>query len=241
MTTLPDSPQGKSQAKVVSGIIARASQIAVVFVLQAALLFLAAGRVAWLWAWAFLGIYMVSVAVNGLFMLRTGSETIAERGRPKEMRDWDKLVSGLWSVAQFLVIPLVAGLDIRFRQSGDIGVGVHIVGAIVFAAGLALFGWAMITNAFFSTVVRIQEERGHSVCREGPYRFVRHPGYAGTVLQSVGGPLLLGSWWAVFAGLAAAGLMIIRTSLEDRTLRAELPGYGEFARDVRYRLVPGIW
>jgi protein-S-isoprenylcysteine O-methyltransferase Ste14 len=174
-------------------------------------------------------------------MLRTSAETIAERGRPKEMKDWDKLVSGLWSVAQFLLIPLIAGLDVRFGLSGEIGVGIHIAGGIVFAAGLALFGWAMITNAFFSTVVRIQEERGQTVCRDGPYRFVRHPGYAGTLLQSAGAPLLLGSWWAVLAAIAAAGFMIIRTSLEDRTLHAGLPGYSEFAKEVRYRLVPGIW
>jgi protein-S-isoprenylcysteine O-methyltransferase Ste14 len=241
MTILPESPQGKTPPNVVPGIVARASQIVVVFALQAAILFLAAGRVDWLWAWVFLGIYVASVAANSLFMLRTSAETVAERGRPKEMRDWDKLVSGLWSVAQFLLIPLIAGLDVRFGLSGAIGVGIHIAGGLVFGAGLALFGWAMITNAFFSTVVRIQEERGQTVCRDGPYRFVRHPGYAGTLLQSAGAPLLLGSWWAVLAGMGAAGFMIIRTSLEDRTLRAELPGYSEFAEEVRYRLVPGIW
>jgi protein-S-isoprenylcysteine O-methyltransferase Ste14 len=226
---------------VVVGVVARASQIVSVFALQAAILFLAAGHVNWPWAWVFLGIYVASVAVNSLLMFRSGAETVAERGRPKEMRDWDKLVSGLWSVAQFLLIPLIAGLDVRFGLSGEIGVGVHIAGGIVFAAGLALFGWAMITNAFFSTVVRIQEERGHAVCREGPYRFLRHPGYAGTLLQSAGAPLLLGSWWALLAAIAAAAFMIIRTSLEDRTLRSELPGYSEFAKEVRYRLVPGIW
>jgi protein-S-isoprenylcysteine O-methyltransferase Ste14 len=221
--------------------VARASQIVVVFALQAAILFLAAGRADWLWAWLFLGIYTASIAVNSFFMLRTNVETIAERGRPKEMKDWDKRVSGLWSVAQFLLIPLFAGLDVRFGLSGQIGLGIHIAGGIVFAAGLALFGWAMVTNAFFSTVVRIQEERGQIVCRDGPYRVVRHPGYAGTLLQSVGAPLLLGSWWALLAGMAAASFMIIRTSLEDRTLQAELAGYSEFAREVRYRLVPGVW
>jgi protein-S-isoprenylcysteine O-methyltransferase Ste14 len=241
MTTPTKSPQGNTKPDVASGIVARASQIVVVFASQAAILFLAAGRVGWLWAWVFLGIYVASVAANSFLMLRTSAETIAERGRPKEMKDWDKLVSGLWSVAQFLLIPLIAGLDFRFGLSGEIGVGIHIAGGIVFAAGLALFGWAMITNAFFSTVVRIQEERGQTVCRDGPYHFVRHPGYTGTLLQSAGAPLLLGSWWAVLAAIAATGFMIIRTSLEDRTLRAELAGYSEFANEVRYRLLPGIW
>ena len=109
------------------------------------------------------------------------------------------------------------------------------------AAGLALSGWAMIVNAYFSTVVRIQRERGHTVCRTGPYRFVRHPGYVGFMLQSLGIPLLLGSWWALLPGFAAIAVMIIRTAFEDRMLQAELPGYQEYVRDVHYRLLPGIW
>jgi len=99
----------------------------------------------------------------------------------------------------------------------------------------------MITNVYFSTVVRIQSDRGHTVCRSGPYRFVRHPGYAGAILQSLGIPFLLGTFWALIPGLIAAALMVIRTALEDRLLQAELPGYLDFVRDVRYRLMPGVW
>lgn len=99
----------------------------------------------------------------------------------------------------------------------------------------------MITNAYFSTAARIQSDRGQTVCRDGPYRLVRHPGYAGTVLQSLGVGVLLGSVWALLPGIVAAGLMLPRTSLEDRMLQAELPGYAEYVREVRYRLVPGIW
>jgi protein-S-isoprenylcysteine O-methyltransferase Ste14 len=195
----------------------------------------------WLWAWVLLGIYLVSVFINSAFMLRTSPETIAERGQPKEMKDWDKLVGGLWGLAQFLLLPLVAGLDVRFGWTRELSTPWHLAGAVVFAAGLGLFGWAMITNAYFSTVVRIQSDRGQSVCSTGPYRFVRHPGYVGAILQSFGMPFLLGSFWALVPGLAAAGLMLVRTYLEDRTLQAELPGYREFARQVRYRLVPGLW
>jgi protein-S-isoprenylcysteine O-methyltransferase Ste14 len=89
--------------------------------------------------------------------------------------------------------------------------------------------------------VRLQSERDQTVCRAGPYRVVRHPGYAGTMLQSLGAPLLLGSVWALLPCIAAAGLMIIRTLLEDRTLQAELPGYRAYVRDVPARLVPGLW
>ena len=99
----------------------------------------------------------------------------------------------------------------------------------------------MITNAFFSTAVRIQTDRGHTVCRTGPYRLIRHPGYLGTVLQSIAIPILLGSSWALIPGVAAVALMVIRTTIEDRTLQAELAGYHDYAQEVRYRLVPRLW
>jgi len=99
----------------------------------------------------------------------------------------------------------------------------------------------MIANAYFSTAVRIQSDRGHTVCSTGPYRFVRHPGYVGYILQALGVPILLGSLWALIPGITAAVCMIMRTSLEDRMLQAELPGYQDYIQKVRYRLVPGIW
>ena len=234
-TTTQDHP------KIAAGIAARLGQIVIGFIFEAVVLFLAAGTLNWVWAWVFLGIYLISVSINSAFMMRTSPETIAERGRPGEMKDWDKVVSGLWSVAQFLLLPAVAGLDVRFGWTQGLSTAWHITGIVVFAAGLGLFGWAMITNAFFSTAVRIQSERGQTVCRSGPYRFVRHPGYVGTILQSIGIPFLLGSWWALIAGITAAALIILRTAFEDRTLLAELPGYQDFAKEIRYRLVPGVW
>ncbi len=241
MSSTSELSPSNSQPDVAAGILARFAQIAIMFVLLGLILFLAAGTLDWTWAWVFLGIYLVSVMINGAFLLRTSPETAAERGKPKEMEDWDKVVSGLWSVAQFLALPLVAGLDVRFGWTQELGIAWHAAGAVAFALGLALFGWAMIANAFFSTVVRIQSDRGQTVCRNGPYRFVRHPGYVGTILQSFGAPFLLGSLWALVPGIAAAACMIIRTSLEDRTLLAKLPGYRDFADQVRYRLVPGVW
>jgi protein-S-isoprenylcysteine O-methyltransferase Ste14 len=111
----------------------------------------------------------------------------------------------------------------------------------VFAAGLALFGRAMIVNAYFSRSARIQRDRGQTVCRDGPYRVVRHPGYAGTILQSIGAPLLLGSAWALLPAVAAVAFITARTWFEDRMLRAELPGYAEYALQVNKRLVPLVW
>lgn len=241
MSTLPNTSPTPNQQNILSGIVARAVQIVVTLALMAGILFGAAGQLDWVWAWVLLQIYLAIVAINSVLLVRTNPEIIAERGKPKEMRDWDKLVSGLWGIAQFLLIPIVAGLDFRFGWSGELDPFWHIAGAVVFALGLALFSWAMITNAYFSTAVRIQTDRGQTVCRTGPYQFVRHPGYVGAIVQSLGMPLLLGSGWAFVPGIAAAVLMIIRTSLEDRTLQAELLGYAEYSQHVRYRLVPGIW
>jgi protein-S-isoprenylcysteine O-methyltransferase Ste14 len=222
------------------GVAARVAQIGVMFLVIGVILFGAAGRLDWIWGWVYLGIYLASTLVNAWF-LRRNPELIAERGEPGQMRGWDRALGGLWSLAQFVLLPLVAGLDARFGWTGQVDVGWHMAGALVFTTGLALFGWAMIANSYFSTVARIQPERGQTVCREGPYRFVRHPGYAGAILQSVGSPLLLGSIWALLPAVTAGALMIARTWFEDRMLMAELPGYVGYARQVRHRLVPGIW
>lgn len=241
MITKSVIPTPGDNPKVAAGIMARFAQILIGFLLEAVVLFLAAGKLIWVWAWVFLGIYVISVSINSALMFRTSPETIAERGKPGKMKDWDKVVSGLWSLAQFILVPAVAGLDVRFGWTQGLNLAWHLAGVILFAAGLGFFGWAMITNAYFSTAVRIQSERGQTVCRSGPYRFVRHPGYVGTIFQSLGIPILLGSWWALIAGVAASALIIIRTSFEDRALQTELPGYRDFAREIRYRLVPGIW
>lgn len=101
--------------------------------------------------------------------------------------------------------------------------------------------WATASNAFFSQIVRIQTERGHAVASGGPYRYLRHPGYAGAIVYEAAVPILLASGWSGIASGAAVALLVLRTVLEDRTLQAELPGYADYARRVRYRLVPGIW
>jgi protein-S-isoprenylcysteine O-methyltransferase Ste14 len=234
-------PKAENRPGVAAGIAARVGTVAFFIVLQAVILFLAAGRLNWTWAWVFLGICLVSVAINGAFMLRTSPETVAERGRPQATQNWDKVIGGLWALVLYLVLPLVAGLDVRFAWTRELNIAWNLAGAVGLAAGLGLGGWAMIANAYFSTAVRIQSDRGQTVCRSGPYRFVRHPGYVGFILQSLGTPLLLGSLWALVPGLVAGLLIVIRTAFEDRFLQAELPGYEEYAQQTRYRLVPGVW
>jgi protein-S-isoprenylcysteine O-methyltransferase Ste14 len=107
--------------------------------------------------------------------------------------------------------------------------------------GYALFLWAMACNAFFAEGVRIQTERGHAVVTNGPYGFVRHPGYVGAILSQVSTPFLLGSPWALIPSIASGVLYVVRTCLEDQTLRQELPGYAEYTQHTRYRLLPGVW
>jgi protein-S-isoprenylcysteine O-methyltransferase Ste14 len=241
MSSKSEMPTTEKRPSVAAGIAARVGTVAFFVVLQAVILFLAAGRLNWTWAWVYLGICLVSMAINGTFLLRTSPETIAERGRPQATQDWDKVIGGLWALVLYLLLPLVAGLDVRFGWTPALGAAWNVAGAVALAAGLELGGWAMVANAYFSTAVRIQSDRGQTVCSSGPYRFVRHPGYVGFILQSLGTPLLLGSLWALIPGLIAAILIVIRTTFEDRFLQAELPGYREYAQQVRYRLVPGVW
>ena len=223
-------------------IARRAVQVFILVVVQAATLFLSSGRLDWVWAWVFIGLYLAGIGVNSILMLRYKPETIAERARAGEnMKGWDKIVGGLFGVVYLVIMFLVAGLDVRWGWTGQIALAVHVAGAAAFVLGFALLIWGMVSNAYFASVVRIQKDRGHAVCNTGPYRFVRHPGYVGAIIQSFAVPLILGSLWALIPGGLAALLLVVRTALEDRTLYEELMGYVEYAQQTRYRLLPGIW
>jgi protein-S-isoprenylcysteine O-methyltransferase Ste14 len=241
MRNAAENPPTENRPAVAAGVAIRVATVVIFILVQAVVLFLAAGQLNWTWAWVYLGICLAILLINGTIMLCTSPETIAERGQPGETKAWDKVVSGLYGLALYLALPLVAGLDVCFGWTPEVSIAWHIVGATVLVGGLGLAAWAMISNAFFSTAVRIQNDRGHTVCRSGPYRFVRNPGYVGFILQSLGTPVLLGSLWALISGAIAVACMIIRTSWEDRTLQAELPGYRDFVKEVPYRLVPGVW
>ena len=224
-----------------SGILARGGQILFVFSFIGLVLFLSAGTIRWPAAWVYFGISLTSVIVNAFFMLRTSPETVAERGQAKGWQNWDKLVSGLWAMMQYLALPLVAGLDVRFHWSGEVGLAWHGMGAAIYCISLAGSGWSMVTNAYFSTAARIQADRGQQVCKTGPYRLIRHPGYSSFILQSLGMAILLGSWWALIPAIVAMGLMVTRTAFEDRMLQSDLLGYREYTQQVKFRLLPGVW
>ncbi len=230
----------KSSARLDRSGVSRIFQVLGSLLLFGIILFAAAGRLDWPEAWIFLAIYLGGVMFNGLWSMRHNPEMLNERGKiGKNAKDWDKVIGGIY-MALLVAIYVLAGLDRRFGWSA-MPLWVEIVGGVAFAASMAITFWVMASNTVLSTFVRIQDDRGHTTVTGGPYRFVRHPMYAGVLAMSLGMPLLLGSWWALIPGVLTMGLFIVRTALEDRTLQAELPGYKDYAKRVRYRLAPGIW
>ena len=205
-------------------------------------LFWSAGRIDWWPAWAALAVMFVWIAGKAIVVLRLNPALLAERLGPREgAKSWDTAIVSTMGLVT-LVRYIVAGLDQRYGWTGGLPVAAQLAALAVCALGNdLLFLWAVTSNAFFSQVVRIQSERGQTVVTGGPYRYVRHPAYIGEILYELAVPVLLASWWAMIPSGLAAILLILRTALEDRTLQAELAGYADYARRVRYRLVPGIW
>src|SRR5512137_397242 len=156
------------------------------------------------------------------------------------VKPWDKVLAPLMAISVSFPLVIVAGLDHHFGWSPAFPIWFIILGFILIVFGYAFSVWALVENKFFSGVVRIQTDRGHTVCDSGPYRIMRHPGYAGNILALAGIVLARDSLWTIIPAVAALVITVLRTALEDRTLRSELPGYKEYAERVRYRLLPGI-
>lgn len=204
-------------------------------------LFWPAGTTDWFMGWMLVAITFAWVSANAILLIPSNPQLLAERlGRIEGAKAWDKVILSIIAVSTIARL-VVAGLDHRFGWSTGIGSSTQITAAAVAALGYAIVVWATVSNAFFSQIVRIQSDRGHQVVSTGPYSFVRHPGYVGTVLFELGVPIMLGSYWALLIGVINAVLFIIRTALEDKTLHAELEGYADYAREVRYRLLPRVW
>lgn len=237
------APQGLAdRAELQAAVRRRMAQVVVGVLIQAGVLFLASGQWTWLWAWVYLVTSVAVLAANALLLLSAQPELVAERGRvAADAKGWDKWLALLISIVGPLSTLLVAGLDMRFQWSGTIPWGLHLVGWLLFVLGNGLWSWAMVSNPFFSGLVRIQHERGHTAVSAGPYAWLRHPGYLGMSVFMIGSALLLGSWWALIPAALTAALLVVRTALEDKTLQDELPGYQEYAGVVRYRLVLGLW
>lgn len=229
----------KKQRKVNEhNVVKRFVQILFQIILFAVLLFASAGRLKWTWAWIYLGTFVLIVVVNAFILPR---DLIEERGEPKEnVKKWDRVIMTL-NIIPSLALLIVSGLDYRFNYSPVLSAWIPVLSLLIMIFGNVLFTWAMISNHFFSTSVRIQFDRAHQVATGGPYNYIRHPGYVGFIIINLATPLVLGSLWALIPGTIIAVLFIIRTALEDKTLRKELKEYGKYAQKVRYRLIPGIW
>ncbi|MBI5495071.1 MAG: isoprenylcysteine carboxylmethyltransferase family protein [Deltaproteobacteria bacterium] len=200
-----------------------------------------AGTLDWWNAWVFLGFMLgLSALMGWIFSRSPGLAEERDTARARA-RSWDTVLVPVLGAVLPLLALVLAGLDRRHGWSGPVPPVVSLAGLLAMLAGTALTAWAMDTNRFFSSHVRIQADRGHVVVSAGPYGVVRHPGYAGSLVYNLAVPLLLGSWVALVPVAAFVLVTLVRTALEDRVLRAELAGYRDYAAAVRHRLVPGVW
>ena len=205
------------------------------------ILFVCAGRIDYTQGWIFLLGNVFTTFMN-FFTIRNNSELIYERSKIGEgPKSWDKLLLGL-SAIMYLMIVVISGLDSgRFQWTTNFNWIISISGIVFMITGQILFLTARSQNNFFSSVVRIQKERGHVVCDSGPYKIIRHPGYLGMIISLMGLPLITTSIWCTIPTLIAIILLLIRSSLEDKTLKKELDGYVEYSQRTRYKLIPLIW
>jgi protein-S-isoprenylcysteine O-methyltransferase Ste14 len=232
-----------SQAAPTSGPKAVLS-FAMIALTMAVLLFASAGTFDWPMGWAYIVLTVALTLGSRVLMLRLHPDLVAERARydsRQGAQEWDKKILPIVGVFGPLAMLILAGLDRRFAWSPQMGNALPITALLLTALGAIFSTWAMLANRFFSAIVRIQRDRGQTVISDGPYRFVRHPGYTGGIVANICGPLALGSLAALLAGLVIVGLTIYRTAREDKMLHDELDGYKAYAQRVRYRLLPGVW
>jgi len=219
-------------------------RLVVAYLLIPLILLICGGEPGWWQAWTY-SLLIITAGIGGrMWAEQRHPGLLAERQNIENIQNakaWDKVLAPLMAVSISFPMVIVAGLDHRYNWSSGFPLWLIVIGFILISLGYAFAAWALVENRFFSSVVRIQTDRGHAVCDSGPYRFVRHPGYAGNIPPLFGIVLALGSVWALLPAAAALIITVIRTALEDRTLQEELPGYRGYTRRVRYRLIPGIY
>jgi protein-S-isoprenylcysteine O-methyltransferase Ste14 len=211
-------------------------------ILLGVLLFLSAGTWRWTMGWVFMGIFAL---MEGVSLVVGDQELWVERDtKPRELpgvKAWDVPLVQVGFKLLPLLSWILAGLDTRFGWSPPLPPWLQWSAVLVAVVGWGLHLGAIRVNRFFALYVRIQADRNQRVIDDGPYGLVRHPGYSGWILVSLATPLILGSWWAYIPTIFILALAVLRTAKEDRTLQQELSGYGAYTRQVRYRLVPGVW
>jgi protein-S-isoprenylcysteine O-methyltransferase Ste14 len=228
-------------AKLGRAIAVRAVQLLFQQALTAVIFFASAGTWRWWRGWLYFGLSFFVVLCTAIYVLPRNPEVIAERGKlHKGSARFDKIFLGIYTALLAAAI-VVAGLDaVRFGWA-LLGPVWAVAGALLLSIGMVPVAWAMAVNRHLEPLVRIQQDRGHHVVTTGPYRSIRHPMYFGLILQIAAEPMVLGSAWAFVPSFAAIVSVIVRTALEDRTLQRDLPGYADYARRTRYRLLPGLW
>lgn len=220
------------------------SVIIVIVFLPSIILFGSAGTLDWPMAWLYIVLTIVSFAISRLIVWRKNPDLLRERGQTLEHEDtagFDRILAPLLVLVGPTLIGLVAGFALRFGWTPEFSPLVEWIGVGISVIGYVLGSWALVTNRFFSGVVRIQKDRGHHVVSTGPYAIVRHPGYLGLGIGYFGMVLMLGSPWALIPFLFELVVIVARTRLEDELLQTELLGYAEYTQHTRFRLMPGIW
>jgi len=205
---------------------------------------LVVSRIDWTPGWIYAALTFLSIVGSHLLVARKNPGILAERARSFEASDaktWDKYLMLMVGLIGPILVLLVSSLDVRFGWSPDLDESINILGLIILIFGLLFSTWAFLENKFFSGIVRIQTDRGHYVITSGPYRLIRHPGYAGAMWMYLGIPFYFGSIWGLIPAFALMILFVLRTSLEDKTLQKELPGYNNYIQSTKYRLLPLIW
>jgi protein-S-isoprenylcysteine O-methyltransferase Ste14 len=195
-------------------------------------------------AWVYVASLLASTLGSRLIVWRRDPDVLRERARfvdPENTEAWDRRLVPIVGILGPMLMMVVAGLDHRFGWSPTMPLMAEIIGVVLLAVGYGIAVWAMVVNRFFSSVARIQEDRGHQVVQAGPYRVLRHPAYAGAVLASLAVPFMLGALFALIPGALLIGALVLRTSLEDQMLISGLEGYSAYATKTRFRLLPGIW
>jgi protein-S-isoprenylcysteine O-methyltransferase Ste14 len=204
-------------------------------------LFLPAGTWMWFRGWLFFLVLVATSVVMTWYLYRVNPDVIAGRvNRHEGTKTWDRWVLVILIPALVAVLVVPALDDGRYHWL-PVGWWVCAVGYFLLCIGMAGFAWAESVNRFFEPTVRIQTDRGHTVVNTGPYAIVRHPGYVAGCLLFLGIPLCLGSIWGLIPAALSCLILVVRTILEDRMLRTELPGYEEYAQRVRYKWIPGVW
>lgn len=244
MASNASGSQTNGESDITRPVLKRSLQIGFQIIIQAAILFIASGRLYWMMAWAYIGLNVAVPVVNMVILIRRSpdfKDLIAERAKTREdTKEWDRVLIKIGAFPFFAML-IVAGLDVRLGWSPQLALTVQLLGLFFLVLGNGLASWAMVSNKFFARGVSIQKDRGHTVITTGPYQFVRHPGYVGMITYSLSIPLMLSSLWALIPAGLLVGIIIVRTVLEDRTLQDELDGYKDYTKRVRYRLLPGVW